>query len=493
MLLLLLRPTVSLSTIKYIPGFSGSLPFKLETGYIGVDENQDVQLFYYFIESEGNPSEDPLVLWLTGGPGCSAFSGLAFEIGPIRFDIVKYNGSLPTMALHPHSWTKVSSIIFLDAPVGTGFSYSRSFQGSKTGDTKFAKQSYEFLRKWLLRHPKFIRNPLYVAGDSHSGRIVPIISSKISAGIEVGHEPPINLKGYVLGNPATDSKFDDNSKVPFAHRMALISDELYQSAKRNCRGEYVEVDKSNVQCAKDLKAIYECTKRVNHAHILEKKCSPISRKLNKEDARYHRYLLEEYDESLFMPVDPQECRYYNNFLCNKWANDISVQKALRVRMGTIKEWIRCNRSLDYEHDAKSFLSYHLRLNKRGYRALIYSGDHDMAIPYLGTQSWIKALNFSVVDEWRPWLVDGQVAGERATQLQNTSLRNVWPCSKDGFLKNLCDHFQALAPEPRSANCLSLVSRALLVAVKMKSLLLPVAGNIEQIKLFVLEFCKQALK
>ena len=49
--------------------------------YIEVDETNGVQIFYYFIESENTPRDDPLMLWLTGGPGCSALSGLVFEIG----------------------------------------------------------------------------------------------------------------------------------------------------------------------------------------------------------------------------------------------------------------------------------------------------------------------------------------------------------------------------------------------------------------------------
>ena len=67
--------------VSHLPRFHGPLPFSMETGYVEVDDRNGVRLFYYFVQSETSPAEDPVLLWLTGGPGCSAFSGLVYEIG----------------------------------------------------------------------------------------------------------------------------------------------------------------------------------------------------------------------------------------------------------------------------------------------------------------------------------------------------------------------------------------------------------------------------
>ncbi|KAK4484970.1 hypothetical protein RD792_007576 [Penstemon davidsonii] len=82
-----------------------------------------------------------------------------------------------------------------------------------------------------------------------------------------------------------------------------------------------------------------------------------------------------------------------------------------MNQGTIKNWKRCNKTLSaYESDVESVLKHHQLLNDKGYQVLAYSGDHDMIIPYMSTLKWIRSLNLSIDDEWRPWTVNGQVAG-----------------------------------------------------------------------------------
>lgn len=49
--------------------------------YVPIGAADGKKLFYYFVLSERNPTEDPLVLWLNGGPGCSSFDGFVYEHG----------------------------------------------------------------------------------------------------------------------------------------------------------------------------------------------------------------------------------------------------------------------------------------------------------------------------------------------------------------------------------------------------------------------------
>uniref|UniRef100_A0A453C2U1 Uncharacterized protein n=1 Tax=Aegilops tauschii subsp. strangulata TaxID=200361 RepID=A0A453C2U1_AEGTS len=70
--------------------------------------------------------------------------------------------------------------------------------------------------------------------------------------------------------------------------------------------------------------------------------------------------------------------------------------------GTKGEWKRCDRDLPYARDITSTVEIHSRLRRQGYPALIYSGDHDSKFPFVGTQAWIRSLNLSITDDWRPW-------------------------------------------------------------------------------------------
>ncbi|CAA7033557.1 unnamed protein product [Microthlaspi erraticum] len=328
LLLVLTHHVDSASIIRSLPGFEGPLPFELETGYIGVGEAEEVQLFYYFIKSERNPEEDPLLIWLSGGPGCSSLNGFLQENGPLAIKTDGYNGGIPSLVSNTYSWTKVASIIYLDQPVGTGFSYSRTRVVDIPSDTGAAKTVHEFLQKWLGKHPDFVSNPFYVTGNSYSGKVVPALIQEIFE-----------------GDPVTYIGFDVNYRIPFAHGMALISDELYVALRTKCRGNYVNVDPSDAECLKLVADYTKLISGINMDSVITPKCGKLS-------------------------ASP-DCFSYAYLLMSYWANDNSVRNTLQVIKGSIGKWKRCSSGDPYNMDIISSVPYHKNNSINGYTSLIF--------------------------------------------------------------------------------------------------------------------------
>ena len=102
--------------VTSLPGLSPNPPFAHYSGYLPVGSKQ---MHYWFAESQGSPTNDPLVLWLNGGPGCSSMEGMLYENGP--FQILE-DGK--TVTLNNYSWNKLANMLYLESPAGVGFSWS---------------------------------------------------------------------------------------------------------------------------------------------------------------------------------------------------------------------------------------------------------------------------------------------------------------------------------------------------------------------------------
>ncbi|XP_065875790.1 serine carboxypeptidase-like 20 [Euphorbia lathyris] len=433
-------PTLSApqtALITQIPGFAATFPSKHYSGYVTIDERNGKKLFYYFVESEGNPSQDPVVLWLNGGPGCSSFDGFVYEHGPFSFEAANASGSLPKLHLNPHSWSKVSNVLYLDSPAGVGLSYSKNITDYTTGDVKTALDSHEFLLKWFELYPEFLSNPFFISGESYAGVYVPTLAYEVMKGIDAGTKPIINLKGYLVGNGVTDEEFDGNALVPFAHGMGLISDDLYEEVNTACQGNFYE--SLNDMCESQLAKVDKDIEGLNIYDILEPCYHGTDTRETKDKkirlpSSFHQ--LGETDRPFpvrkrmfgrawplrapvregIVPTWPQllngeSVPCTDDEVATSWLNNAAVRKAIHAdEVSAAGTWELCTDRILFRHDAGSMIKYHKNLTTKGYRALIFSGDHDMCVPYTGSEAWTKSMGYKIIDEWRPWISRGQVAG-----------------------------------------------------------------------------------
>ncbi|TVU13686.1 hypothetical protein EJB05_37106 [Eragrostis curvula] len=399
-----------------LPGFHSAFPSKHYSGYVTVDEAIEKSLFYYLMLSERDPASDPMVVWLNGGPGCSSFDGFVYENGPFNFEPGSTPGGLPKLQVNPYRWSKVSNMIYLDSPAGVGMSYSLNKPEYKTSDLKIAADAHKFLLKWFELYPEFQSNPFYLSGESYAGVYISLQSlMKLS-------------KGYLIGNPATDVDYDYNSFVPFAHGTGLISTDMYEDVRAACHGTFwgtvddlcqEKVDRVRWEL-KDLNLYNILAPCYHHPKIQETVFRHSSlpesfRRLGETERAIPvrkgiagrswplRAALRNGRVPMWTGIGGRSLNCTSDELATIWLDDEDVRAAIHAKSKSlIGSWEFYTARLDYSYDTGTMISsYHKKFTTLGYRVLIYNGDHDLCVPFPGTEAWIKSIGYRVVDRWRP--------------------------------------------------------------------------------------------
>lgn len=77
--------------IHDLPDAPADLDYNMFSGYLNVDETNDVNYFYWFAECDGCDKDTaPVALWTNGGPGCSGNALHIYTFPLVSFQILFY-------------------------------------------------------------------------------------------------------------------------------------------------------------------------------------------------------------------------------------------------------------------------------------------------------------------------------------------------------------------------------------------------------------------
>lgn len=209
--------------------FSEFKNIKSYSAYFTVDKIYNSNLYFWFFPSESNYEEDPVILWIQGGPGSTSLTGLFHEIGPFSLT------SNTTVTIRDFYWSQTHSVLFIDNPAGTGFSFTDG--GYARNQTKVGEDLYNALLQFFVLFPELQKNDFYIAGESYAGKYVPAISYTIMKQNPTA-KLKINLQGIVIGNglcdPVNQLVYSD-----YLYQIGLIDSEQKEIWKEyEQKGEY---------------------------------------------------------------------------------------------------------------------------------------------------------------------------------------------------------------------------------------------------------------
>ncbi|CAG8595208.1 5159_t:CDS:10, partial [Acaulospora morrowiae] len=371
---------------------------KQYSGYIKV---KNAHYYFWFFESRNNPETSPLTLFLNGGPGCSSMIGLFQEMGPCRS--IK-NGT--DVEINPYSWNKVSNLLFVDQPIGAGFSYGNKYLDS-TEDA--AEVLYEFLQLWFRQFPEYLDRDFHLFGESYAGHYVPATASLIlkknslynnikkrKAGTKLS--VPIRLKSIGIGNGWINPTIQYGSNIDYIIHNAygpLLNKKIHSEMTAN-----YPTCKALLKKCTDTNSPNDCGDAGNY-------CTANFTALFSANSGVNPYDVRTSNSTTFSYPSPD----YNNYLALP-----NVRKAIGAQI----PYTECSVTtynyfvLQKSDDMRDFLPTLSSVVDSGVRTLMYYGDADFDCNWMGGHNVSKAVQWKYQSQYnsaplKEWFLGGRKA------------------------------------------------------------------------------------
>ncbi|SPC63016.1 related to Carboxypeptidase Y precursor [Ustilago sp. UG-2017b] len=413
---------------RFDPSLSSSPITTLKHEQEGESKGAIEHFYFWAFESRNDPKNDPVLLWLNGGPGCSSFTGLLMELGPCNAVDPKSRRGRPGTERNPWAWNSNATVIFLDQPVGVGYSYvdwANKSRSDKPPARVFsaesaAKDASAFLHLLAMHMGKEIfkgdrhRFPsFHIAGESYAGRYIPLLANQIlQDNKRISHHPelslaPLPLTSVLIGNGITSPQHQYPAYVEYTCTNLSGSPHPLLPEKK---------------CKKMRESIATCL-------TLVEKCNRKNKGGRTYDTLACIAAVNYCEGALASPYDklgksPYDWQHPASFVEEDWVaaflNHPDTKSALGVDAkgpgdehdGTFvgcsdRVYAHFEKTGDGARDSTWAVSNML---KEKVRVLTYSGKRDFICNYLGNRAWSEALEWDGKEEYNkqpllPWYVD----------------------------------------------------------------------------------------
>jgi len=341
--------------------------------YVNVRPNAFMFWWLYYADDYANK---PLIIWLQGGPGASSTGyGNIGEMGPLD------------MNLKPRdtTWLTEGSLLFIDQPVGSGYSYVTSDDAYTTDVKGISADLLVMIKDFMKGQPEFQKIPLYIFSESYGGKMAAAFSKVLYTSIQAG-DVKCNFQGLAMGDSWISPLDYVLTWGPYLYATSLVDGTGLAKINKTataCEAAYDAgkfVESTNLWSETET-VINDITGGVNFYNVLD--WNPPFSQVSLADKS---------------PLDKLYTRHsgvYNTPNLNTLMNGV-IRKKLgiipkNVTWGAQQGQVFQKQSGDFMKPVINTVDDLIQNTKL--KVVVYSGQLDLICDTMGTEAWVQKLNW----------------------------------------------------------------------------------------------------